>query len=175
MSKKLLTSVVIFIFLLVAFSVVGQKESCAQQTQKIGYINLSKVFDEYNKTKDQDKILEEKGKTKEAERDKIVAEIKKMKDEMELLSDNAKQKKQDQIDEKLKKLQEFDTTTRTDLRKQRDEMVRDILKEIDKVIQEHGKKEGFTLILNDRALLYGREQLDITGEVLGILNSSYKK
>ena len=41
---------------------------------KIAYVDLAKVFDEYKKTKDSEKVLEEKGKGKEAERQKLVDE-----------------------------------------------------------------------------------------------------
>ena len=49
----------------------------------------------------------------------MVADVKKKRDEAELLSADAKDKKQAEIDEKIKALQEFDRTTRDALRKER--------------------------------------------------------
>jgi outer membrane protein len=137
---------------------------------KIGYVNLGKTFDEYEKTKKYDKSLEEKGSKKEKARQKLVDEIKELKDEMVLLSDKGKEDKQSNIDEKIKSLQEFDKETRDELRQERDEMVRDILREIDAVIQDYGKEKGYTVILNDRMLVYGNEAIEVTQDIIDILN-----
>ncbi len=143
--------------------------------EKIAYMDLGKVFDEYNKTKDLDKQLAGKGDAKQAERDKMVTEIKKLKDELDLMSDKGKEAKQAAIDDKIKKLQEFDRGTRDDLRKERDDMARVILKEIKDVIDDMGKKEGYSLILDSRAVLYGTDSDNLTEEVLKTLNDKYAK
>ena len=54
-------------------------------------------------------------------------------------------------------------------------MVKDILQDIDKVISEYGKGEGYSIILNDRTLLYGENQLNLTEQIIKILNDRYKK
>ncbi|MCM8778802.1 MAG: OmpH family outer membrane protein [Candidatus Omnitrophica bacterium] len=142
---------------------------------KIGYIDISKVFDEYQRTKEEDTLLEKKGTEKEAQRNKMVDEIKKIKEELDLASDKVKPEKQKILDEKIKTLQEYDRTTREDLRKERDNIVREILKEIDAVIQELGKNENYTFILNERVLLYHQEAFDLTERVIKILNERYDK
>ncbi|MFH0771161.1 MAG: OmpH family outer membrane protein [Candidatus Omnitrophota bacterium] len=143
--------------------------------EKIAYMDLGKIFDDYNKTKDFDKELEKKSDFKQAERDKLVAEIKKLKDEIDLMSDKAKEPKQAAIDDKIKKLQDFDRDTRDALRKERDDMARRILKEIKDVIDGLGKKEGYSLILDSRAVLYGAEGDDLTNSVSNDLNDRYSK
>lgn len=143
--------------------------------EKLGFMDLSKVFDEYNKTKDLDKQLENKGDLKQAERDKLVADIKKLKDELDMLSDKAKETKQTEIDDKIKKLQDFDRETRDALRKERDDMARQILKEVKDTIDEAGKNEGYFLILDSRAILYGSEKDDMTQKILKLLNDKYTK
>ncbi len=142
---------------------------------KIGYVDLARVFDEYNMTKDLDKQLESKGAGKQGDRDRMVAEIKKLRDEAELLSAKAKEDKQAVIDEKLKTLQDFDRTTRDALRKERDVMVRDILKQIETVIQDFGKAQGYGYIFNDRVLVYKSEGNDLTTQVIKVLNDQYSK
>ena len=74
------------------------------------------------------------------------------------------------IDEKIRNLQEFDKETRDELMQERDDIVRDILRKIDKVIQDYGKKNGYTVILNDRMLVYGNETIDVTQDIVDILN-----
>ena len=156
---------------LMMFSVSGAQAAA----DKIGTVDLARVFDEYTKTKEFDKNLETKGAAKQAERDKMVADVKKMRDEAELLSAKAKDDKQAVIDEKIKTLQDFDRTTRDGLRKERDGMVRDILKEIEVVIQDFGKAQGFGYIFNDRVLVYKSEGNDLTNQVIKVLNDNYAK
>ena len=142
---------------------------------KLGYVDLARVFDEYQKTKEFDKSLEAKSAGKQAERDKMVAEVKKLKDEAELLSAKAKDDKQAVIESKMQGLQEFDRVTRDSLRRERDSMVKDILKEIEQIIQDFGKAQGYSFIFNDRVLVYKNESSELTTQVIKVLNDSYAK
>ena len=169
MKKLLLLS--LSVFLLIG---VGGR-AWAAEGGKIGYVDLAKIFDDYQKTKEFDKALEAKGTQKQAERDKMVADVKKLRDEAELLSAKAKEEKQVKIDENIKVLQEFDRTTRDALRKERDTMVRDILKEIETVISDYGKKEGYTYIFNDRVLVFKADGGNLTPQISKALNDSYAK
>ena len=65
----------------------------AQAADKLAYIDLSRTFAEYGKTKDFDKVLAEKEKAYTMERDKKVADIKAFQDKWELLSDKEKESK----------------------------------------------------------------------------------
>ncbi|MBU4343004.1 MAG: OmpH family outer membrane protein [Candidatus Omnitrophica bacterium] len=145
------------------------------QGEKVGFVDLSRAFDEYEKTKDFDKELENKGDVKQGQREKLVKEIRKMRDELELMNTRAKETKEADIEAKIKSLQGFDQEAKTELTKERDDMVRDILKEMNVVIREYGEQHGFSIILNDRVLLYGNEALNITDDIIGILNDSYRK
>ena len=58
---------------------------------------------------------------------------------------------------------------------ERDQMARDILKEIQVVVEEISKKRGYTMVLNERILLYSDKADSITDEILNTLNSRYKK
>ena len=171
--KKMLL-VVLFLFLSVGCLALVTP-GFAAENGKIAYVDLARVFDEYQKTKEFDKSLEAKGASKQSERDKMVADIKKLRDEAELLSAKAKDDKQVVIDEKIKSLQEYDRSTRDTLRRERDGMVRDILKEIETVIQDYGKAQGYSYIFNDRVLVYKSEGGDLTNQVIKVLNDSYEK
>lgn len=161
--------------LFVAAGLLSMPAQAQAADLKIGYVDLARVFDEYNKTKEFDKSLESKGTSKQADRDKMVNEIKKLRDEAELLTGKAKDDKQVAIDEKIKGLQEFDRSTRDMLRKERDGMVRDILKEIETVIQDFGKAQGYSFIFNDRVLVFKSETGDLTNQVIKTLNDQYAK
>ncbi|MBI3315927.1 MAG: OmpH family outer membrane protein [Candidatus Omnitrophica bacterium] len=164
-------ALVFTVFLVFAMG-LGFAVPCFAAGEKLGYVDLGRVFDEYQKTKNFDKSLEAKGAQKQTEREKMVAEVKKLRDEAELLSSKAKEDKQVVIDEKIKTLQEFDRATRDSLRRERDTMVREILKEIETVIQSFGKSQGYTFIFNDRVLVYKSEGSDLTQQVIKALNES---
>lgn len=163
--KKLVVAAVAVIFGIGLFAGAANAKE-----YKIAFVDLAKVFDEYKKTKDAEKSLEEKGKIKEGERTKMIDELKKLKDEQALLSEKAKGEKQTVIDDKIRVLQEFDRKTRDELVKERNDMLGGILKDIERVVSEFAKANGYDLVLNSRMLLYGAEQYDLTKEVLGRLN-----
>lgn len=139
---------------------------------KVGYVFMAKVFDEYYKTKDSEKTLSAKGAAKDAERKKMIDELKKMKDDQALLSDKAKAEKQKAIDVKLKALQDFDMKTRDELMKERNDLLGGIMADINKVIADYARAEGYDVVLNSdpRVMLYGADNMDITATILGKLN-----
>ena len=165
--RKIVALTVVAMFVASMFFGVAQ---AAAKEYKIGYVDLAKVFDEYKKTKDSEKGLEAKGKAKEADRNKMIEELRKLKDEQALLSEKAKSEKQLIIDNKIKALQDFDKTTRDELVKERNDMLALILKDIENVVSEYSKTNGYDLILNSRMLLYGGEQYDLTKEISSRLN-----
>ena len=168
--KRVLLFTLIGIFIL---SISGT--ALAQSEGKIGFVDLSRAFDAYQKTKDFDKALEKKGDVKQKQREGLVKEIRKMREELELMNEKAKDKKEKDIDAKIKTLQEFDQDAKSELTKERDDMVRDILKEMNDVIRGYGEKNGYAIILNDRVLLYGQKTMDLTDDIIKLLNDNYKK
>ncbi len=141
--------------------------------EKYAYVDVAKVFDEYQKTKDNDQVLQAAGKKKETERDSLVLEIRQMKDEMVLLADDAKLKKQEVLNTKIKTLQDFDMQAKQELGEQRNGVVRDIFKDIDDAVQRFGERKGLDFVFNERALLYRNSKYDVTAEVIQEINKDY--
>lgn len=139
------------------------------------FVDVAKVFDEYNKTKDNDSVLKEMGQSKEQERENLVNEIRALKDELVLMNDDAKVAKQEALDKKIRDLQDFDRETKRELGERRSKLVREIFQDIDDVVQRYGEKKGYDMIFNERALLYHNPKLDTTAEILAELNKAYKK
>lgn len=138
---------------------------------KIGYVDVSKLFDGYEKTKRADAQMNKKGKDKEAELQGRMNELKKLRQNLELLSDDTKEAKRLEIEEKEDELQRFRTNSARDLRRERDAIARDLLKEIQGAVEEHAKAGGFSLIVDSRSILYGQPAFDATEGVLKLLNS----
>ena len=142
---------------------------------KFGYVDLSRLFSEYGKTKDYDKALTEKQNVYEAERVKKVGDVKQFQEKLNLLSEKEKESKQADMQAKVKTLQEYDRQKQTDLRKEQDEKMKEILKDIEEAVKKYAEKEGYTMVFNDRVLVYQVKSLDITDKVSAILNSGNKK
>ena len=159
----------LLLILIITLSWVSGPSALAQDA-KTGYVNLSLVFDSYEKTKEFDRDLQKEAESRRDDRDKLVSAIKKYRDELELLSPKSRADMQKRIDEKVQELQAYDRDSRLSLRKQRDTMIREILTEIDEVVQDFGRKEGYDYIFNDRILLYKRDQNDLSQEIVRILN-----
>ncbi|MGA2775620.1 MAG: OmpH family outer membrane protein [Candidatus Omnitrophota bacterium] len=141
---------------------------------KLAYVNLSKAFSEYTKTKDYDKILTEKENAYTAERDKKANDLKQLRDKINLLSDKEKETKQADFQEKVKAFQEFVSQKEGDLRKEQDERMREIMQDIQGVVKTISERDGYTLVFNDRVLVYQQKSLDITDQVVTALNKQKK-
>lgn len=157
---------------IIAATMVGTAGSAWAKELKVGYINLSLVFDSYEKTKAFDADLQKEAEEKRVQREKIVEDVKKLRDELELMSAEARVDKQAAVDEKVQELQAFDRDIRLALRRKRDTMIREILKEIDDIIQAYGNEKKFDYIYNDRVLLYKTEEADISQDIISRLNKS---
>lgn len=141
---------------------------------KFGYVDLSKIFSEYKKTKDYDKVLSGKEEVYTKEREKKVDEIKKLQDKQNLLNDKEKEAKKGEIDAKVKSLQDYDRENQTNLRKDQDERMKEILKDIEDAVKQYAAKQGYTMVFNDRVLVYQDKSLNITDKVIEILTNGYK-
>ncbi|MFA5287035.1 MAG: OmpH family outer membrane protein [Candidatus Omnitrophota bacterium] len=142
----------------------------AQAADKFAYIDLSRTFSEYNKTKDYDKKLTDKENSYIAERDKKLGEFNTLKDKFALLSDKDKESKKAELESKAKSLKDFVTQRETELRKDQEDKMKDILKDIQDAVKVYSEKSGITFVLNDRVLVYQTKSMDITSNVIGILN-----
>jgi len=144
-------------------------------TMKIGYVDYAALFQGYDKTKEAYVKLKEKSQEKQKQGEKLVEDVRNMKNELELLTDKQRDKKQLDIDEGIRKLQDFEREAKVDLDREKDNIEKEIFKEIEAVINDYSLKNGYSLVLTDRVVVYGEEQYDITREILNLLNSKYRK
>lgn len=139
---------------------------------KIGYVSLAKVFDSYERTKATEASLEQKAKQKDEELRGRVAELKKLRESLELLSDQAREAKTREVEQKADDLQRFRANTARDLTRERDKFAKVIFQDIQQAIDAYAKTNGFALILKrEDTILYGQTAYDVTDGVLRLLNS----
>ena len=163
---------VVVLTVLIAFAMTAVASA---QVKKIGYLDLSKTFDNYLKTKDFDSVLEEKSKGYEATRKPKIDKFTELSGKVSLLKEEEKDKAIKELEGMRTEINKFDQAQRTDLGKERDEKIREILLEIEEVVSDFAQKEKYDFVLNDRVLIYGNEVFDISDQILKILNDSYNK
>lgn len=142
---------------------------------KIAYVDLSKVFDGYQKTKEFDAVLQSEGEVFQKERDAMIQKIQDAQGKLNLMNDAQKKAMQADIEKQKNDVVAYDKDKRAELAKKRDDKVREILTEIQKIVTDLAKREGYTYVLNDRVMIYGDPQFNVTDVVLKTLNDSYKK
>ncbi len=142
---------------------------------KIAYVDLSKVFDGYQKTKEFDAILQSEGEVFQKERDAMIQKIRDAQSRLDLMKDARKAAMSADIEKQKNDVVAYDKEKRTQLAKKRDDKVREILTEIQNVVSNLAKRQGYTYVLNDRVMIYGDPQFNLTDQVSKTLNDSYKR
>lgn len=163
MKKVTVFSAVILGLLLIA--------GIARAEVKMAYVDLSRIFDEYTKRKSFDAVLEQKGNAYKVEREKRLSELKDIENKLTLLSEKESQAKKADLEAKAQAFQEYDRQKQTDLRKEQEERMQEVLKDIEEVIKQYAEKQGYTLVFNDRVLVYESKDMDITDKIIEILNA----
>jgi Skp family chaperone for outer membrane proteins len=166
----------------------------ARAADEIAFIDLQEVFKQFYKTQlAQDQIRQHADDIK-MERDEIDDEIKVMKEEIEVLradsrdetlSEDIRQNKRDQLEEKLVELQkketdmqEFEKLRMKQMEQQNTRMTQKLFDEIHEVIIKYSKAQGYIAVIDRSAksriatdvVLYTNPKVDITADVLAVLN-----
>ena len=167
--KKILT-VLVVVGLLVAFGTPA-----FAQDLKLAYVDLFEIFNEYEKTKSYDKVLEGKKSKEEDKLESKKKQIEKIQSKTSLLKEEEQLKERETIVKAVEEYRQLERDIFTDLKKQRDEKMKEILEDITKVIEDYAKKNGFDMILHKNAVLFGSSAMDVTDQVLKLVNDKYKK
>jgi len=133
---------------------------------QVGYINIASVFKDYKKVEDSNKSLEE---SKEQVK-KMVSVLRGLQENYEQLSDEAKAKKKKEITSKQEEIQKRTLV----IRKDEDRVLRELLQDIENVGKTLRKNKKLTYILDDRIVIAGPKEMDLTKELVGLLNERYK-
>jgi Skp family chaperone for outer membrane proteins len=168
----------------------------AAAEQKISFINMEKVFDEFYKTKAANIQFKARGEEIDAKRKEIVTKAKALKAEFDKLNgeykdkslnESAREKKKDAAEEKLNELKEaeenlmeFDKAAKKEIADQMRQMQQQIVSEIRGVIQTYAIENKIDIVLdnsgktlnNVECVMYFDRRTDITEPILAIMNKN---
>jgi len=141
---------------------------------KVGYVDMDRVFDEYTETQKASQELNKEINARRKEITKLENEITSLREELNtqeaLLSKEERLKRAQEINQKIFDLQKYVRDVEMDLARKEETMTKKLITAIYNVVQEIGRKEGYTLILRKDSILYGGEGMDLTDEVIKVLN-----
>ncbi|MBU1084236.1 MAG: OmpH family outer membrane protein [Candidatus Omnitrophota bacterium] len=138
----------------------------AQDGAKIGYVDFRRAFYENDKAKVKEEELRDYEEEQKKTQMDLVQEITQIRDEAELLSDEAKEKKRKEIEAKMLELQNFENDVRKELQSRKNDIYKEIADDIQGVVDAVGKSGGYDYILDSRSIIYTSKDYDITDEVI---------
>jgi Skp family chaperone for outer membrane proteins len=92
-----------------------------------------------------------------------------------VLKEKEKEKEQQKVEKAAQEFMQLKRQSLVDLKKEKDEKMKEIIEDIDKAIKDYSKKNNFDLVVHGSAVLYGNNSMDITQDILKIINGSTKK
>lgn len=144
----------------------------AADALKIGYVDLQKALNMSSAGKAAKDKMKAKFKDYDADVQKKQDELKKLKEDLEkqamLLSAEARAAKERDYQQKIKDYQRLTKDIQEELQQTDADYTRKILEEIFKVVQQIGKQEGYTMILEktESSILYASDGIDMTDRVI---------
>lgn len=162
---------------------------------KIAVVNGTRVLKEYYKTEMADTHIQQQLDDFSAERDKLLSEHRKLKQDFEsmraetenkALTEEAREKKREMAEEKLAQVIEHENTIRDKAASRKKQlevegrrMHAELAKAVKAAVQACAAKGGYTLVLESGGMLanglepvlYAETGIDITDEVVRVLNA----
>ncbi len=151
----------------------------AQEKVKIGFIDIQRVIAESQAGKRAKDRFQAQVKKVEAELMKERQELERLRNDIDkkgpLLRDEERRNMEAEFQKRSIHLQRTMGDYQQDLRHRESEMMSDILKDLEVIVNEVGKADKFTLILERSQILYSDQGIDITNRVIETYNSRIKK
>ena len=159
---------VLFVVCFVICGLIAPLSFCKEL--KVGYVDLRKAFYEYEKTKTLEEELTSLTEESQTERNVMIEEITKLRDQAGLLSGDKLKVKQQELDAKLTDLQNYDKEIRQNLLNKKNDMFRKVIDDIQKIVEDIGKNEQYDYVFDSRNIMYAGDQYDLTTRVVAELN-----
>ena len=166
-------------WLVIGMLVLSYSLSFAQERIKIGYIDIQRVIAESQAGKRARDRFQAQIKKAEADVMKERQELERLKSDLDKKGPLLREDERRNIESDLQKrsviLQRSMADHQQELQAKNNEMMSEILKELEKIVNEVGKADKFTMILERSQILYSDQGIDITSKVIETYNSRAKK
>lgn len=162
----------LFVLCCVLFSWIALSANALSADVKIGVVDLQRCIQESQEGKRIAKELEAKKAALQKKIDQKQDELAKLKDELEkkgmMLSLDAQEDKRKEFERKRREFQFLYEDLSEEMRQAEAEARRKILNDLEKVVQELGKKEGIAIIFERRSsgIMFVDGALDLTDKAI---------
>jgi outer membrane protein len=140
--------------------------------QKVGVMDLQRIIDTSTAGKRSAGEIKNQGKKMEnvlKERGSEVEELKNTLDQKAaLLSDEARKEKEGDLRDKIEELRSLQMRYQEVLRDLNTNLSKEIMEDVFGIVEQIGKREGYTLIIDRRAggIVYAPDAIDITDQII---------
>ncbi len=142
----------------------------AAQAIRVGVVDVQQVLNQSQKGTAIKQKLDQERVTRQKDLDAKQQEVMKLQAELEkqapLLSEQAKRERSEALQRRVRDVRRIAEDANRDFEKQVREAEMEITREIFGVIQEYGKDQGFTIILERSTLIYSAPVVDLTAEIV---------
>jgi outer membrane protein len=150
----------------------------AQDKVKIGFIDIQRAISESTAGKRAKERFQVQVKKAEADLLKEKAELERLKTDLDkkgqLMKEDERRNLEADLQRRYVNYQRSAGDYQQELRQKEGEMMSDILKELEGIVNEVGKSEKFLLILERSQILYSDQGIDLTNKVIELYNSRTK-
>jgi len=164
---KVLASVVVF---------AATSAFAADESAKIGTVDMQKALQSVEAGKKAKAQLEKDFNAKKSELQKEEAAIKKAGEEFKkqslVMSDDARSKKQAELQERIMKFQELTARSQAEIQQKERDLTSPIIVKLRTIIADTAAKKGYTVVLekNENTVLFSHDKDDLTTEVINAYN-----
>ncbi len=148
--------------------------------EKIGVVNLQKIMTSSEPAQQAMTELQNKYKSIKEKLDAKKEEVQALREEMNkqkmVLSQEAKMDKEMELKRKIRNLQDEARNYQRKIQMEQKELSDPILEVLEKVLEDYGKKHGYTMIMDSQnsGLLYAKDSLEITDKIMVELNKAWR-
>jgi len=164
--------------LLFGWALPGQAGQAAQ-TIRIGVVDMQQVLNQSERGKATKQKLDQDRDARQKELDARQQEVMKMQADLEkqapVLSEQAKREKGEALQRKVRDIRRLAEDANRDFEKRLGETEADLTREIVKVVQEYGKDQGYSIVLERSMLPYVSPAADVTPEIIKRFDGSNGK
>ena len=145
--------------------------------EKIGFVNVTRLGNEYAKAKGIDKMMEEKVGGAKAEMEKLVSEIKSLEKEIKtnelLMTESKLVASKNKLKDMVIAYREKGAEIEKELQAVRNTQMAEFSKIVMEVTNKYAEEKKYDLIINE-GVMFASEKVNITDEILSRLNKVVK-
>ena len=153
-----------------ALGVVWATTGWAAQALRVGVVDVQQILNQSQRGQVLKQKLEQERTGRQKELDGRQQELVKLQAEFEkqapVLSEQAKREKKESIERRVRDARRVAEDANRDFEKKVREAEMETTREIFAVIQEYGKDQGFSVILERSSLIFSAASVDVTSEVI---------